>query len=103
MECALPRFLSTPGVYVLTASEAGRIRGVDGDQLGSALDEMGKRSGRAQGLKRPITSWSGFRNTNHRIVLSIGAPLIDRGHPTLRGLLRVGERQLCGGLLFEPH
>ena len=93
MEATLPRWLK-PGIVVLTSDQLKRIPRAEAQMLGGALDEMGKRSGKAQGLKRAITTWSSLITSDNRIVLSIGAASSSSGLPTMRGLLRVGERQL---------
>ena len=85
---SLPRALRTPGVHILSSMDVRRVCGGEEGTLGSLVDEMGKRSARAQGLKRPITTWVGLKGSDNRIVLSVGEG------PTVRGLLRVGERQL---------
>lgn len=88
MDAQLPRWLSKPGIHYLTCDELKRASRGESTMLSAALDEMGKRSATAQRLSRPITTWSGLLGCDNRLVLSIGAG------PTLRGLLRVGERSL---------
>ena len=93
MEAPLPRWLK-PGVHILTTSDPNLRGGQDTQTLAAALDEMGKRSARAQGLKKAITTWIGYRGSDNRLIVSIGAPTVPHGPPTFRGILRVGERQL---------
>ena len=62
--------------------------------LGAAVDEMGKRSAKAQGLRSAITTWMSLASSGNRLVLSVGPSSGRGGLPTIRGLLRVGERQL---------
>ena len=83
-----------PGIVILTCADIMRVRDADERCLGAALDEMGKRSARAQGLKRPITTWGALRGSDHKLVLSIGPPTDQGKPPTIRGLLRIGERSL---------
>ena len=87
MEATLPRSLNKPGIVILGRRELRQFQGQEAALLGAAIDEMGKRSMRAQGLRKPITTWASVQNSEHRTVLSI-----DRG--CIRGLLRVGERNL---------
>ena len=80
---------------VLTPQQLRQFQGGDRELMCAAIDEMGQRSKRAQGLSRPITTWAQLLCSEHRLYLSVGSPNVRGGPPTLRGLLRVGERQLC--------
>lgn len=94
MQTALPRYLKLNAISVLGPRELKQFQGTDRECLSTAIDEMGQRSKRAQGLSRPITTWSQVLCSDHRLYLSVGAPEERGGLPTLRGLLRVGERSL---------
>ena len=93
MEAALPRWL-TPGVICLTPDQVKRLPPGESKMLGAAVDEMGKRSAKAQGLRSAITTWMSLASSGNRLVLSVGPSSGRGGLPTIRGLLRVGERQL---------
>ena len=87
----------SPGIHILTAADGERLAkdpSGSGQSFGQAIDEMGKRSARAQGLKKPITTWIGFRCSDNRLIVSMGGPTVPHGPPTIRGILRVGSRQL---------
>ena len=86
MECELPHSIR-PGVLVVTRELLKQLTPHDTRLLGEAIDQMGKRSMKAQGLSRPITTYSQMMSCDNRLFLSIG-----RG--TVRGLIRVGGRQL---------
>ena len=94
METPLPRALRVNAVTVLTPQQLRQFQGGDRELMCAAIDEMGQRSKRAQGLSRPITTWAQLLCSEHRLYLSVGSPNVRGGPPTLRGLLRVGERQL---------
>ena len=98
----LPRFL-TPGVHLLTSSEMSRLPKGESDLLRDAIDIMGKRSAKAQGLSKAITVFNALIGSasGNRLYLSIGAPAEKGGERTVRGLLRVGERQLF--VLTNPN
>ena len=102
MEAPLPRFL-TPGVHLLTSSEMSRLPKGESDLLRDAIDIMGKRSAKAQGLSKAITVFNALIGSasGNRLYLSIGAPAEKGGERTVRGLLRVGERQLF--VLTNPN
>ena len=87
----------SPGIHILTAADGERLAkdpSGSGQSFGQAIDEMGKRSARAQGLKKPITTWIGFRCSDNRLIVSMGGPTVPHGPPMIRGILRVGSRQL---------
>ena len=86
MECNLPRTIR-PGVLILGPQQLRALGPAEEDALRNAVDEMGKRSGKAQGLRGAITHWSALKGSGHRLFLAIG-------NKSVRGLLRVGERQL---------
>ena len=98
----------SPGIHILTAADGERLTkdpSGSGQSFGQAIDEMGKRSARAQGLKKPITTWIGFRCSDNRLIVSMGGPTVPHGPPTIRGILRVGSRQRVPRRLphGQPH
>jgi GNAT superfamily N-acetyltransferase len=65
-----------------------RDRRLQEGTLGAIVNEMGKASAHAQGLKQVITSLSKFTRSSDRIYLHCTLP------STVNGLLRVGEKRL---------
>jgi GNAT superfamily N-acetyltransferase len=86
MEAALPRTVRQ-GVLTVDQASMRAMAPADAQLLANAVDAMGVRSGKAQGLRGAITRWSALQGNGNRLFLAIG-----KG--TVRGLLRVGERQL---------
>ena len=59
----------------------------DAQLVRKAIDRIGELSAKAQGLSKPITSHAQMLACDNRLYLSVGKD-------SLRGLLRVGGRQL---------
>ena len=74
-------------VVIIGADTLSQLAGAELAALSDAIDAMGVRSAKAQGLGRPITTASGMRTSDHRLYLTL-----RRGE--IRGLLRVGTKQL---------
>jgi len=86
MQCELPRSIR-PGVLVVTREFLRQLDPPDARLLGDAIDAAGVRSMKAQGLSKPITSYTQMLTCDNRLFLSV-----ERG--AVRGLIRVGDRQL---------
>ena len=70
------------GVKLLRAQEL-----LKRPHLAKAIDEMGRRSALAQALPNPITSLARLVPSDHRLYVAMG-------NQSVRGILRVGEKQL---------
>ena len=85
---APPPMTSLKQGFHLFTGRTLRQLGANDVQLQEAVDIMGKRSARAQGLKKAITSYVQMTTSDHRLFL-----LVARGG-ALKGMMRVGQRQL---------
>lgn len=86
MQAEIPRCIR-PGIVAVTRELLRGLEPADARALGEAIDEMGKRSAKAQGLKKPITSHHQMLGCDNRLFLSV-----ERN--AVRGLIRCGGRQL---------
>jgi hypothetical protein len=59
-------------VAVLTIGTIKALPAAEKQALGEAIDEMGRRSAKAQGLSRPITSVTQMHGCDHRLYISVG-------------------------------
>ena len=87
-ELMLPRSVAQPGVVMLTRASLQRLSREDEEIVRHVLDTMGKRSMRAQGLSKPITTFGAMLGSDFRLYLSVAAQGV------VRGLLKVGTKQL---------
>ena len=87
MEAALPKSWERLGLVQVTTATLKALAPADSTAVAKAIDEMGVRSARAQGLSKPITTYSVMRTSDNRLYMAV-----DRG--VLRGILRVGKRSL---------
>ena len=81
---APPPMTSLKQGFHLFTGRTLRQLGANDVQLQEAVDIMGKRSARAQGLKKAITSYVQMTTSDHRLFL-----LVARGG-ALKGMMRVG-------------
>ena len=58
-------------VVVLTIGLIKTLPAADRQALSDAIDEMGKRSAKAQGLSRPITSITQMHGCDHNLYISL--------------------------------
>ncbi len=89
-ELSLPRSVAHPGILLLNRASLHALQRSPSDEeaVRYVLDMMGMRSMRAQGLSKPITSFSNMLTGDFRLYLTIG------GGGVVRGLLKVGTKQL---------
>ncbi|EOD28482.1 hypothetical protein EMIHUDRAFT_204370 [Emiliania huxleyi CCMP1516] len=86
MQAPLPRSMR-PGIVVVTRDTLRALAPADAQLVRKAIDSIGELSAKAQGLSKPITSHAQMLACDNRLYLSVGKD-------SLRGLLRVGGRQL---------
>ena len=58
--------------------------------LGEAINELGRRSAKAQGLRTPVTSFTNLATSDQRLYVYA----LDEQPRALGGLLKVGRKQL---------
>ena len=73
-ELSLPRSVAHPGILLLNRASLHALQRSPSDEeaVRYVLDMMGMRSMRAQGLSKPITSFSNMLTGDFRLYLTIG-------------------------------
>jgi len=86
IEACLPRSWGQ-GIVCITSKTLQALTPAEARSVGAAIDEMGVRSAKAQGLPKPITTFSQMRSCDNRLYMAVG-------RRSVRGIIRVGRRQL---------